>query len=146
MATVFRRSLGKPVWVACGLSFVGILLIFQGSLSEAELRGDVIALIGALLFTVYLFLVEQDAQHKEQPFWALLGIEHLSLALWMTLFSLLFGDWQHFHPVLAHDIPVVLYVALACTFLPVILTHFAHRFLDPLETGFIAILEPLGES
>jgi drug/metabolite transporter (DMT)-like permease len=143
MATVFRRSLGKAVWIAGGLSGVGILLMFRGSLNGTELRGEVIALLGALLFTVYLFLVEQDAHHQDQPFWALLGVEHLSFALWMTLFALLFGDWHHFHPVLAHDLPVVLYVALACTFLPVVLTHFAHRFLDPLETGFISILEPL---
>lgn len=143
MATVFRRSLGKAIWIAGGLSGVGILLMFRGSLSTTELRGEIIALLGALLFTVYLFLVEQDAQHQDQPFWALLGIEHLCLGLWMTLFALLFGDWHRFHPVLAHDLPVVLYVALACTFLPVVLTHFAHRFLDPLETGFISILEPL---
>ena len=143
MAMVLRRSLGKAVWIAGGLSGVGILLMFRGSLSGAELRGEVIALLGALLFTIYLFLVEQDAQHQDQPFWALLGVEHLSFALWITLFALLFGDWHRFHPVLAHDLPVVLYVALACTFLPVVLTHFALRFLDPLETGFLSILEPL---
>lgn len=142
-ATVLRRSLKTSIWVACALSLLGVFLILHVSLSGSELTGDVIALLGALLFTVYLFLVEQDAQQEGPQFWAVVGIEHLSFALWMLLVSLLFGDWQHFHPVLTHDIPVVLYVALACTFLPVLLIHFAHRSLDPLETSFISILEPL---
>ncbi len=142
-AVVFGRSLAKSIWVACLLSLLGVLLILHASLSGLELRGDIIALLGALLFTVYLFLVDQDAQQEGGQFWAILGIEHLSFALWMMLFSLLFGDWQHFHPVLSHDIPVILYVSLICTFLPVILTHFAHRHIDPLETGFISVLEPL---
>ncbi len=142
-AVVFGRSLAKSIWAACLLSLLGVLLILHGSLSGLELRGDIIALLGALLFTVYLFLVDQDAQQEGGQFWAILGIEHLSFALWMMLFSLLFGDWQHFHPVLSHDIPVILYVSLICTFLPVILTHFAHRSIDPLETGFISVLEPL---
>ncbi len=142
-AVVFGRSLTKSIWAACLLSLLGVLLILHASLSGGELRGDIIALLGALLFTVYLFLVDQDAQQEGRQFWAILGIEHLSFALWMMFFSLLFGDWQHFHPVLSHDIPVVLYVSLVCTFLPVILTHFAHRSIDPLETGFISILEPL---
>lgn len=142
-AIVFGRSLAKSIWAACLLSLLGVFLLLHASLSGEELRGDGIALVGALLFTVYLFLVDQDAQQEEQQFWAIVGIEHLSFALWMILFSLLFGDWQHFHPVLSHDIPVILYVSLVCTFLPVLLTHFAHRHIDPLETGFISILEPL---
>jgi drug/metabolite transporter (DMT)-like permease len=142
-ALVFGRSLAKSIWAACLLSLLGVLVLLHASLSSGELRGDVIALLGALLFTVYLFLVDQDAQQEGEHFWASVGIEHLSFALWMVLFALLFGDWQHFHPVLSHDIPVILYVSLACTFLPVILTHVAQRHLDPLETSFISILEPL---
>jgi drug/metabolite transporter (DMT)-like permease len=142
-ATVFGRSLGKSIWTACLLSLLGVFLILRTSLSGLQFRGDIIALLGALLFTVYLFLVDQDAQQERKQFWAIVGVEHLCFALWMILFSLLFGDWQHFHPVLSQDIPIVLYVALVCTFLPVILTHFAHRYIDPLETGFISILEPL---
>jgi drug/metabolite transporter (DMT)-like permease len=94
-ATVFGRSLGKSIWTACLLSLIGVFLILRTSLSGLQLRGDIIALLGALLFTVYLFLVDQDAQQEGKQFWAILGVEHLCFALWMILFSLLFGDWQH---------------------------------------------------
>ena len=100
-------------------------------------------MLGALLFTVYLFLVDQDAQQEGKQFWAILGIEHLSFALWMMLFSLLFGDWQHFHPVLSHDIPVILYVALDLYISSGHPDALCAPLIDPLETGFISVLEPL---
>ncbi len=149
MLTVYHRSillytaLGKSVWFSGGISLLGALLILSASLSTPQFRGNVIALLGALFFTVYLFLVEHDSQQEGHQFWAVVGIEHLCIALWMTLFSLLFGDWQHFHPLLSKDIAVVVYIGLACTFFPVILTHFAHRYIEPLETAFISLLEPL---
>jgi drug/metabolite transporter (DMT)-like permease len=145
---LLRRPLGKMVWVAGALSLVGTFIILAMSGSGVELRGDSIAFLGALLYTVYLFLVDHDRQENnkgasEATYWLILGIEHLTVAFGMTLIVLLFGDWQHFHPMFPKDLAILVYIATAATFVPAVLSTFMLRYVDPLEASFIFILEPV---
>ncbi len=142
-----KRPLGKSTRIAGGISLAGILLILLMSGNGWTFRGDLIALLGALFITTYTFLVDHDRrghdpQQGEQSFWLILGIEHLTLAFWMTLIALLFGDWQHFHPVFPKDIIVIVYVATAVTFIPIVLSIFMQKHIAPLEVAFISTLEP----
>ncbi|HXX78139.1 MAG TPA: DMT family transporter, partial [Ktedonobacteraceae bacterium] len=75
--------------------------------------------------------------------WPLLGVELLTMALWSNLVVLLFGDWRTVHPSLPHDLWVVLYVAVACTFLPTLITVLMQKHLSPVTVSFIYILEPI---
>ncbi len=101
-----------------------------------------------MLYTVYLFLVDHDRQENnkgagEASYWLILGIEHLTVAFGMTLIVLLFGDWQHFHPMFPKDLAILVYIATAATFVPAVLSTFMLRYVDPLEASFIFILEPV---
>ena len=75
--------------------------------------------------------------------WSVIGIEHITIVLWLALITLLFGNWQHVHPELPKDIAVIIYVGGICTFLPIVLINFMQRYIPPLEVAFISILEPV---
>lgn len=145
---ILRRPFGKSVWVAGGISFAGMLVILVASGGGLEFRGDLIALLGAIFFTTYIFLVdhdrqEQDPQQGEHQFWLILGVENLTVAFWMMLVALLFGNWQHFHPIFPKDAIVITYAGTATAFIPVVISIFMQKHIEPLEISFIATLEPV---
>jgi threonine/homoserine efflux transporter RhtA len=107
-------------------------------------RGSVIAFLGGLFFTGYVFVNDSEQQIEgKHAHWPLFGIELLTMALWANLVVLLFGDWHAVHPSLPKDIWVVLYVAGICTFLPTLLAAIMQRFISPVTVSFIYILEPV---
>jgi uncharacterized membrane protein len=105
-------------------------------------RGSLIAFLGGVFFTCYVFLADHEQKDEIAP-WPLFGIELLTMALCANLIVLLFGNWQTVHPSLPHDIWVVLYVAGACTFLPTLITVLMQKHISPVTVSFIYILEPI---
>jgi drug/metabolite transporter (DMT)-like permease len=136
-----RQPVKKPTWVAGVLSVAGTILLVLYS-STDTLRGSMIAFLGGVFFTCYVFLTDYLQKDDLAP-WPLLSVELLTMALWSNLVVLLFGDWRGVHPSLPHDLWVVLYVALACTFLPTLITVLVQKHLSPVTVSFIYILEPV---
>jgi drug/metabolite transporter (DMT)-like permease len=142
MAWIFlRHPIGKMTWVAGVISVAGTaLLIFNSSMGGV--RGTLIAFLGGLFFTGYVFLSDYEQEEEYSP-WALFGVELLTTALWASLVVLLFGDWNAFHPALPKDGLVLLYVAGACTFLPTLIAVLMQKHVSPITVSFIYILEPI---
>ncbi|MGZ3646928.1 MAG: DMT family transporter, partial [Ktedonobacteraceae bacterium] len=142
IAWVFlRQPVKKLTWFAGVLSVLGTVLLVVYS-STGTLRGSLIAFLGGIFFTCYVFLA--DHQQKDNiASLPLLSIELLTMALWANLVVLLFGDWRVVHPALPHDLWVVLYVAIACTFLPTLITVLMQKHLSAVTISFIYILEPV---
>jgi drug/metabolite transporter (DMT)-like permease len=139
-----RQPMRKSTWFAGVLSVVGVgLLVFNSSMGGW--RGSLIAFLGGLFFTVYVFLSDSPGEFSESKHahWPLFGIELLTMALWGNLVVLLFGDWHAVHPSLPKDIWVVLYVAGVCTFVPTLIAAAMQRFITPVTVSFIYILEPV---
>jgi drug/metabolite transporter (DMT)-like permease len=136
-----RQPITKATWFAGLLSVVGAaMLIINSPMGGA--RGALIAFLGGLFFTGYVFLAEHE-QKDESEHWPLFGIELLTMAVWANLLVLLFGDWQSVHPSLPKDIWVILYVAGACTFLPTLITVLMQKHISAVTVSFIYILEPV---
>ncbi len=136
-----KQPLKKATWGAGILSIGGATLLILNSPMGGG-RGSLIAFLGGLFFTCYVFLSDHEQQHEIAP-WPLFGIELLTMAGWACLVALLFGDWQAFHPIFPKDIWIILYVAGACTFLPTLLTVLLQRHVSPLTVSFIYVLEPV---
>ncbi len=138
-----RQPIRKSAWFAGLLSVAGVALLVFNS-SEGGWRGSLIAFLGGLFFTVYVFLSDSEVQSEgKHAHWPLFGIELLTMALWGNLVVLLFGDWHAVHPSLPKDIWVVLYVAGACTFVPTLIAAAMQRYITPVTVSFIYILEPV---
>lgn len=138
---IFRVPMKGSTWLAGLLSVAGAaLLIFTSS--AGNLRGTLIAFLGGLFYTGYVFLCDHE-QKDEQAQWPLFGVELLTTALWANLVALLFGDWQAVHPALPRDIGIVLYVAIACTFIPTLIAVLLQKYISPVTVSFIYILEPV---
>ncbi len=137
----FHRPITKATWFAGLLSVVGTALLIMNS-PIGGARGALIAFLGGLLFTGYVFLSEHE-QEDETEHWPLFGIELLTMAVWANLIVLLFGDWQAVHPALPKDVWVVLYVAGACTFLPTLIAVLMQKHISAVTVSFIYILEPV---
>jgi len=142
LAWIFlRHSIGKTTWIAGVISVGGTaLLIFNSSMGGV--RGTLIAFLGGLFFTGYVFLSDYEQKDEHAP-WALFGVELLTTALWACLVVLLFGDWATFHPALPKDALVILYVAGACTFLPTLIMVLMQKYISPVTISFIYIMEPI---
>ncbi len=142
LAWIFlRHSIGKTTWLAGLISVAGTaLLIFNSSMGGV--RGTLIAFLGGLFFTGYVFLSDYEQKDESAP-WALFGVELLTTALWACLVVLLFGDWNTFHPAMPKDALVILYVAGACTFLPTLIMVLMQKYISPVTISFIYIMEPI---
>jgi len=136
-----KQPLKKATWAAGLLSIAGAALLILNS-PMGGLRGSLIAFLGGLFFTAYVFLADHE-QQQETAHWPLFGVELLTMAGWACLVSLLFGNWQAFHPDLPKDIWVILYVAGACTFVPTLITVLLQKHISPLTVSFIYVLEPI---
>jgi drug/metabolite transporter (DMT)-like permease len=138
---LFREPMSGRTWLAGLVSVAGAaLLIFSSSIGN--LRGTLIAFLGGLFYTGYVFLSDHE-QKNEKAHWPLFGVELLTTAVWANLVALLFGNWQAVHPALPKDILVVLFVAFACTFIPTLITVLLQRHISPVTVSFIYILEPV---
>lgn len=138
---VLRQPITKATWLAGMLSVVGTALLIATA-AMGGIRGSLIAFLGGLFFTGYVFLSDTQQKSEVAP-WSLFGIELLTTAVWANLVMLLFGDWHSFHPALPKDIWVILYVATACTFLPTLITVLMQKHISPVTVSFIYILEPV---
>lgn len=136
-----RQPVSKATWFAGPLSVAGALLIVTSSPLGA-VRGAVIAFSGSLFCTFYVFLADHE-QHEDRMRWPLLGIELLTMAAWACLIALVFGDWNAVHPALPKDIGVILYIGMACTFLPTLITVLVQKQISPITVAFIYIVEPV---
>ncbi len=143
---VFRQPMNKATWLAGILSVAGTGLLLANS-PMGGVRGAVIAFLGGLFFTVYIFLSDCGQQgvekQEELAYWPLFAVELLTMALWACLVALLFGDWQAFHPLFPKDALVILYIAGACTFLPTLITVLMQKHMSAVTVSFIYILEPI---
>lgn len=139
-----RQPIRKATWFAGLLSITGVVMLVMNS-SMGGWRGSIIAFLGGLFFTGYIFLSdsEQQAGEGSHAHWPLFGIELLTMAIWANLVVLLFGDWHAVHPSLPKDVWVVLYVAAICTFLPTMIAVLMQRHISPVTVSFIYILEPV---
>jgi len=137
----FRQPIRKRTWIAGTFSVGGAaVLIFSSTLGN--LRGTLIAFLGGLFYTSYIFLSDHE-QKDEKAHWPLFGVELLTTAVWANLVALLFGDWQALHPALPRDVGIVLYISLACTFVPTLITVLLQKYISPVTVSFIYILEPV---
>src|SRR5690242_4980769 len=138
---VLRQKIGKTTWLAGIISVSGaVMLMMKASMGGA--RGALIAFIGGLFCTLYVFLADHE-QKDSSSYWSLCGVELLTMALWANLIALLFGDWQITHFSWPKDTWVVLYIGLGTIFLPILITVFLQRYISPVTVSFISILEPI---
>ena len=136
-----RQPITKSTWFAGLVSVSGaVLLMLNASIGGA--RGALIAFIGGLFCTFYVFLADHE-QKGQAAYWPLFGVELLTMGLWGSLIALLFGDWHVVHFSLPKDVWVVLYIGLGTTLLPTIFTVWLQKYISPITVSFIYILEPI---
>lgn len=142
---VLRQRISRGTWLAGVISVIGAcLMIFESPTAGHWWGGDGIAFLGAFFYTCYLFRVDHDAGLEEDiARLPLFAVELLTMAVLGTIAALIFGDWHAFHPALPKDIWVVVYIGFATTFLPTIIATFMQRYVSPVTTSFIYILEPI---
>jgi len=99
---IFQQPIGKVTWFAGLISVVGTVLLITNS-SMGGWRGMLIAFLGGLFFTCYVFLADHQ-QQEDVAAWPLFGVELLTMAGWAMLIALLFGDWHAVHHSLPKDI------------------------------------------
>jgi drug/metabolite transporter (DMT)-like permease len=136
-----RQPITKTTWFAGMVSVIGAFLLMTNA-DMGGVRGALIAFIGGLFCTMYIFLVDYE-QKNQTASWPLLAIELLTMALWGNLIALLFGDWNTAHFDLPKDALVILYVGLGTVFLPTLITVLLQKYISPVTVSFISILEPI---
>lgn len=140
---ILGRPVSRSTWLAGAVSGTGALLLVFGSVANERWTGDLIAFLGALFYTCYIFRVDVETRENDVSPWPLFGIELLTMSFWTTLAAVIFGNWQAVHPIFPKDIIVVSYIGLATTFLPTAISIFMQKYIPPVTVAFIYILEPV---
>ena len=138
---LLRQPIKKSTWVAGIISVIGTVLLISVT-SVGGWRGTLIAFLGGVFFTFYVFLADHEQKDIPNP-WSLFAVETLTMAVCATFIALLFGNWQAVHPSLPKDGLVLLYIAGATTFLPILITVTMQKHISPVTVSFIYILEPV---
>src|SRR5581483_2395380 len=136
-----RQPIHKTTWFAGIISVAGAVLLMMNS-SMGGLRGSIIAFIGGLFTTLYIFLADHE-QRDKKAYWSLFAVELLTMALWANLIALLFGEWQTIQFSLPNDLMAILYIGLGTTLLPTLITILLQNYISPVTVSFIYILEPI---
>lgn len=136
-----RQPITKGTWFAGLVSVVGAVMLMMNA-SMGGPRGALIAFLGGLFCTFYVFLADRE-QKDPAAYWPLFGVELLTMALWANLVALLFGNWQVVNFVLPKDVGIVLYIGIGTTFLPTLFTVLLQKYISPVTVSFIYILEPI---
>jgi drug/metabolite transporter (DMT)-like permease len=141
-----RQPITKTTWFAGIVSVTGAFLLMANA-DMGGIRGSLIAFIGGLFCTLYIFLADyfltNCTQKDREASWTLFAIELLTMALWGNLIALLFGDWHMVHFELPKDVFVILYIGLGTVFLPTLITVLLQKYISPITVSFISILEPI---
>jgi drug/metabolite transporter (DMT)-like permease len=141
-----RQRVAVGTWAAALLALVGMALLVNTPLSAAHWRGNLIALMASLAFTVYIFLVDRflalpESRPSHAGVWAILGTQLLSMAAGGGLVALLFGNWGGVHPTTG-DLWALGLIGLN-VLIPVVVFAFVQRYVPPATVAFLSILEPL---
>jgi drug/metabolite transporter (DMT)-like permease len=141
-----RQPIAKTTWFAGIVSVTGAFLLMANA-NMGGIRGSLIAFIGGLFCTLYIFLADHFLTNRSQKdqaaYWPLFAVELLTMALWGNLIALLFGDWNMVHFALPKDTLVILYIGLGTVFLPTLITVLLQKYISPVTVSFISILEPI---
>ena len=143
---LLREPIKKSTWVAGVISIIGTALLISVS-SIGGWRGTLIAFLGGVFFTFYVFLADSEQKDAGNP-WSLFAVETLTMAVCATFIALLFGNWQAVHPAMPGEALALLYIAcpglmglpyvmelyasfMAAPFLPILLSGIVRSFPHP---------------
>lgn len=135
-----RRLPQRPTLLAGVLSLGGLLLLLTTA-PAAGVQGTLFAVLGTLLFTCYVLLAERVP--PAAPRHALAGLELATMGVVVPLAALLWGNWTACRLRLPHDGLIVLYLAVACTLVPVVLTVRFQATVSAVTVAFLYTLEPV---
>ena len=142
-----RRHVPRLTWCAATLALLGMgLMTASTTISLNEWRGTLLAFLGSVTYTGYIFLFDRllvgYQTDRLSGFWPILGIQLLTLAAGGLVILLLFGDWHALHPE-TRDLLALLYVGVFILLLPLLLASCLQRYVDPTSVAFIYTLEPV---
>ncbi len=124
------------VWIGVGLSVCGVYLMSLGSADGLNL-GDALALVCALLFTVYILVVDRLAHTSELLLLSLL--QQLTRCLLSALAALLFEDLSAQQPL--QSLLPLLYAGILASGVAYTLELIAQRGLEPVTAGILFTTE-----
>jgi drug/metabolite transporter (DMT)-like permease len=129
------------VWYAGGVSCLGAAIVFGQSASTGLFLGDVLALVAAILYAIYIFVVDRQRPSGLAETWLVFGIELVVVGVLATIVAVMFGSWNLLE--IKRRIGVVLYVGVATTFLPAAISISCQRYIRPVVVAFLYALEPI---
>jgi drug/metabolite transporter (DMT)-like permease len=137
-----KEPISKVTWSAGILSAAGTLLLVLESGGGYQLVGEFIALAAALLYTAYIFAVDQEGEQNPTSPWPVLGIELITLAIASGIVACLWNGGTVAVPK-SESIALILYVGVATTFLPTAISLTMQQHVRPVTVAFLYVTEPI---
>jgi drug/metabolite transporter (DMT)-like permease len=142
---VLRKSVAASTWLAGLISAAGAFLLIYEAGMAIGLWGDIVALLGAVFYTIYIFVVDREAEVSlsARQLWLVFGIEIIVMGILAGGVSIFLGDWDFGRVRLPQDLSIVLYVGVATTFLPTAISILMQRYVEPITVAFLYVTEPI---
>ena len=131
----------SAVWYAGGLSCAGAAIVFHQSWATGLLMGDALALLAAILYAVYIFVVDRHHPSGARETWAVFAVELVVVGTLAAVLAAVFGSWNL--PEIKRQLGVIVYVGLATTFLPTAISISCQKYVQPVVVAFLYAPEPI---
>lgn len=139
-----RKRVEKKIIFAVTMSLIGIMMLTlkdDFSINMANLKGDVVCIIGAAAYAVDLILTEKAVAHEKVDAFQL-GVFQLAVTgVYMLLLSFIFET-----PHLPSSLPIwgsVVFLSIFCTGVAFIVQAVAQQYTKAAHVGIIFTLEPV---
>ncbi|ERM00799.1 hypothetical protein Q644_24870 [Brucella intermedia 229E] len=105
--------------------------------------GNLVALLGAVAYTGYIYVAERVTRDDEADVWVIFASELLTMAAYGSIHVLVMGSGR----LLLNREPSLYwsacYVGIATTVVPTAISIIFQRYVPPVTTAFLYTLEPI---
>jgi drug/metabolite transporter (DMT)-like permease len=141
---VFKRRVSTRQWVAMGLSYLGVLLVFGREWSaEGAQAGLGAALVFASAITYAIYLVASGEVVKRLGSLRLTGLATSVACVLCILQYLLLKPWDSALAVAPQVVSLSVLNAVLCTFAPVLMVMMAIERIGPALTAQAGMIGPM---
>lgn len=137
----FKRKIGKRIWIAVGLSVVGMgLLLLEGETAQI-LIGDLLVLACAVGFAVYIILVDRDVPNVD--IYNYLIIQLIVVSGMCFLLAGIFQETYNLYNANLYFWMVMLYMGAIAAGLTFFFQNWGEKKVGATKTAIIFTLEPV---
>lgn len=138
----FKKKIQTKVWLACIIAFVGLYIIAKSSSRDGFGYGDILAMIGAISFAIYILMVGKWGSKVETP--SLILVQMYSCVVLAIVISIFYvSPSDLILPMEASAWKAVLFTGIFATAFMYSVQNIAQKYIEDEKIALTYLCEPI---